>query len=235
MIGPYQRMSTKAQLASDSILVTRPTNGFSGFWAALKHRQIYPGVVALMAILSEFMPILLTNVPFGLNQTENTHNFSARGAIAILLCMLLTMIGSFFIKWPNMPVDPRSIAGAMYYVGESNMVDQFSGLASVDKKEREKRIKEMGGRYWFGEILTKSGASRVGVERDDGMLGVDTQMAQRYQEQYQEQHQQGLYEEQYPQGYHQPQQQTQHQPQNLAVSPQSPHHNIDTTYYGYQP
>lgn len=235
MIGPYQRMSKDPQLASDSILITRPTNGFSGLWAALKHRQIYPGIVALMAILSEFMPILLANVPFGLNQTKNTHNFSARVAAGILFCMLLTMIGSFFIKWPHMPVDPRSVAGAMYYVGESNMVDQFSGLASVDKKEREKRVKEMGGRYWFGEILTKNGATRVGVERDDGVLGVETQMAQRYQEQYHEQHQQGLYEQQYPQGYHQPQQQQQ-QPPNLPVSPTSPHpHNIDTTYYGYQP
>ncbi|CAM1510196.1 Fc.00g005310.m01.CDS01 [Cosmosporella sp. VM-42] len=173
MIQPYQRMANNPQNASDSILITRPTNGFSGLWASLKHKQVFPAVVAFMTILSEFMPILLANIPYTLTQTYETHVICARISIGIMGLMLLTLIGSFFIRFPNMPIDPRSIAGSMYYVSESAMVDQFSGLVGLDNKEREKRVKELGGRYWFGDILTKHGETRPAVERDDGMLGIE--------------------------------------------------------------
>lgn len=256
MIGPYQAMSKDPKLASDSILITRPTNGFTGLWASIKHKQIYPGIVALMTILSEFMPILLTNVPYGLTQTLNTHQIAARASLAIMILMLLTLVGSFFIKWPHMPVDPRSIAGAMYYVTESNMLNQFHGLASVDKKERERRVKEIGGRYWFGQIVAKNGDTRTVVDRDDGMLGIDNYVASRnlhqqheydQYEQYQPpqqtvppqhpQMQQTYQQQPYQQQPYQQQpyqQQTHRRDSQQAYLPVSPQ-DVDTSYRGYIP
>lgn len=173
MIAPYQVMSREAQFAADSVLLTRPTNCFSGFYSSLKHGQLFSALVAFMAILSEFMPILLVNIPFTLTQTYRTHIICARLSIGILLLMVLTLIGSMFIHWPDMPVDPRSVAGAMYYVSESSMVDHFTGLAKSEKKDRTRQVKELGGRYWYGDILTASGATRKAVERDDGSLAGD--------------------------------------------------------------
>ncbi|KAH7140703.1 hypothetical protein EDB81DRAFT_723866 [Dactylonectria macrodidyma] len=168
MIVPYQVMSCSPQSASNSILLTRPTNPFSGIWSAFKHGQPYPAVVALMTILSEFMPILLANVPWTLTQTAMTHYVCLRMSVVIMGLMSLTLGVSFFIRWPHMPVDPRSISGAMYYVSESGMLSQFSGMASLNNEQRQQRVREIGGRYWFGEILTRAGATRPAVDRDDG-------------------------------------------------------------------
>lgn len=170
MIVPYQVMAHSPQSASNSILLTRPTNPFSGIWSALKHGQPFPAVVAFMTILSEFMPILLANIPYTLTQTEITHDICLRMSVVILGLMVLTLGGSFFIRYPHMPVDPRSIAGAMYYVSESGMLNQFSGMASLSNEERKKRVQELGGRYWYGDILTRAGATRPAVDRDDGTL-----------------------------------------------------------------
>ncbi|GKU02813.1 hypothetical protein FLAG1_05905 [Fusarium langsethiae] len=172
MVVPYQVMSYGPQSASNSVLLTRPTNPFSGFWSAVKHRQIFPGLVALMAIFSEFMPILLANIPYSLSQVRISHDICARISVGILALMALTIIISFLIRWPDMPVDPRSIAGAMYYVSESNMVDHFSGMAAMDGDERKQRIKELGGTYLYGELTTRSGERRPAVEWDDYTLGV---------------------------------------------------------------
>lgn len=76
--------------------------------------------------------------------------------MGILLLMALTVFSSFFIRWPDMPVDPRSVAGAMYYISESSVTDQLIGVAILNHKERRTRIKEMGGRYWYGEVLSRN-------------------------------------------------------------------------------
>ncbi|KAF5666373.1 hypothetical protein FHETE_6257 [Fusarium heterosporum] len=188
MVVPYQVMSHGPQSASNSVLLTRPTNPFSGFWSAIKHRQIFPGLVALMAIFSEFMPILLANIPYSLSQVRISHDICARLSVGILALMAFTLLLSFVIRWPDMPVDPRSIAGAMYYVSESNMVDHFSGMPAMDGEERKRRIKELGGTYLYGELTTRAGERRPAVEWDDHTLGVDPLVSQRRKDNIQVRH-----------------------------------------------
>ncbi|RSL95949.1 hypothetical protein CEP52_011775 [Fusarium oligoseptatum] len=172
MIMPYQVMSRGAQTAANSVLLTRPTNGVSGFWSAIKHGQLFAAIVAVMNILSEFMPILLSNIPYSLSQVRIAHDICTQLSVGILSAMALTIISSFVVPWPDMPVDPRSVAGAMYYVSESVMVDHFSGMASMDNKERERRIRELGGTYMYGELTTRTGEKRPAVEWDDRTLGI---------------------------------------------------------------
>ncbi|KAF4341083.1 hypothetical protein FBEOM_4953 [Fusarium beomiforme] len=188
MVVPYQVMSHGPQSASNSVLLTRPTNPFSGFWSALKHGQIFPGLVALMAIFSEFMPILLANIPYSLSQVRISHDICARLSVGILALMAITILLSFIIRWPDMPVDPRSIAGAMYYVSESNMVDHFSGMAAMDGEERKQRIQELGGTYLYGELTTRTGGKRPAVEWDDHTLDLDPLVSQRRKDNIQVRH-----------------------------------------------
>ncbi|KAH7155999.1 hypothetical protein EDB81DRAFT_756514 [Dactylonectria macrodidyma] len=169
IITPYQRLSNESQLASDSILLTRPTNGYSGLYSSIKHDQPYLALVAFMTMLSNFMPILLVNIPFTLTQSRQTHVICARLTMGILLLMTLTVFSSFFIRWPDMPVDPRSVAGAMYYTSESSVTDQLIGVARLNHKERRTRIKEMGGRYWYGEVLSRNDQTRMTVEVDHAL------------------------------------------------------------------
>jgi hypothetical protein len=84
--------------------------------------------------------------------------------VAILAAMLLAVGGSFLIRWPHMPVDPRTIAGAMFYVCDSWMLDSLEGLSSLSKDERDKALKHMGLRYEFGQLTGTSGRDRVGID-----------------------------------------------------------------------
>ncbi|GKT52462.1 uncharacterized protein ColSpa_12643 [Colletotrichum spaethianum] len=146
-----------------SILLTRPTNSFYGIYAAILEGNAVLMLAAFMAILAEFLPILLTNIPYNLTQTLPTHNICAVTSISILALMVTTLVASLFIKWPDMPVDPRSIAGAMYYINESRMLEDFEGLSELNSKEREKKVKELGRRYFYGTISGQNGR-RMGVE-----------------------------------------------------------------------
>lgn len=181
MVVPYQVMSSGPQPAFNSVLLTRPTNGFSGFYSAVKHGQVFPAIVAFLACICEFMPLLLANIPYTLSQVRISHDICVWITIGILFFMALTIMVSFIIRWPNMPVDPRSIAGAMYYVSESAMVDLFAGMSTLDNRQREQRIKELGGTYMYVEITTESGR-RPAVEWSDYTIGMVPAMSQMNQE-----------------------------------------------------
>ncbi|KAK2059566.1 hypothetical protein LY76DRAFT_625760 [Colletotrichum caudatum] len=157
IISPYYHMDRQSQQPESSILLTRPTNSFYGVYAAILEGNVVLMLAAFMAILAEFLPILLTNVPYNLTQTLTTHNICAVTSISILALMLVTLVASLFTKWPDMPVDPRSIAGAMYYINESRMLEDFEGLSKLNSDDREKRVKELGRRYFYGAISGKDG------------------------------------------------------------------------------
>ncbi|KAF3800419.1 hypothetical protein GCG54_00014218 [Colletotrichum gloeosporioides] len=163
IISPYHNMGRRSQPPEKSILLTRPTNGFYGLYAAILEGSIILMLAAFMSILAEFLPILFANVPYNLTQTLKSHNVCATISLTILALMLASMVASLFIKWPELPVDPRSIAGALYYVAESRMLEDFEGLSKLDSGEREKKVKELGRRYFYGG-LTGSNGKRMGVE-----------------------------------------------------------------------
>ncbi|RXG44076.1 hypothetical protein VDGE_07311 [Verticillium dahliae] len=167
VIAPYRLMAKRAQPARRSILVTLPTNSFSGIATGIRTGDPVLFVVALMAVLSEFLPILLANVPYNLTQTKLTHDICARTSAGLVVLMAAVVVGSLFIRWPDMPVDPRSVGGAMWYVSESRWVSGLGGVAAMDKKERRKRIKELGGRWFYGSVFGMRG-EQLGVEVEDG-------------------------------------------------------------------
>jgi len=167
-------MGNHAQPPDKSILVTRPTNEFYGLFAAYKQRHVYLFVVSLMTVFSEFLPILLSNVPFSLTQVEISSIICARLTLGILLLMVLTLVASFFIKWPHLPVDPRTIAGAMYYITDSYMLHSFEGMGMLERKDRDGRIRQLGRRYYYGEIVGRSGRRRKAIDADVSLTEADT-------------------------------------------------------------
>ncbi|KAK4663183.1 hypothetical protein QC763_606380 [Podospora pseudopauciseta] len=164
ILSPYQLMSQSPRPAHQSITLSPPMNAFSGIGSAIKRRHIFLIVVAFVAILSEFLPILLNNVPFRVTQTWIASRVCTWLAVAIMAIMWIVVAASFFIKWPHMPVDPSTIAGAMYYVCDSWMLWSLEGLSQVPKKERDRKVREMGMQYAFGNIVGQSGKKRVGVD-----------------------------------------------------------------------
>jgi hypothetical protein len=72
--------------------------------------------------------------------------------------------GSFLIKWPHMPVDPRTIAGALFYVCDSWMLGSLEGLSAAGKTDRDHVINGAGVRYNFGYKHGMSGREMVAVD-----------------------------------------------------------------------
>ncbi|KAJ0165913.1 hypothetical protein CTA2_9484 [Colletotrichum tanaceti] len=163
-ISPYYHMGRRSQQPESSILITRPTNSFYGLYAAVVEGDVVLLLAAFMAVLAEFLPILLTNIPYNLTQTLVTHTVCALASASILALMIAALVASLFVRWPAMPVDPRSIAGALYYVDESRMLDDFEGFSRLGSEERARRVRELGRRYFYGAITGKRGRRRMGVE-----------------------------------------------------------------------
>ncbi|KAB5584703.1 hypothetical protein GE09DRAFT_1165796 [Coniochaeta sp. 2T2.1] len=154
-IVPFRSLSNHTQPAARSILVSRPTNAFSGIYlAAAKLRHPFFTATSLATVLSEFLPILLSNIPHKLTQVLGPTLVCTRVSMAFLAAMIAVLLWSFFIRWPPMPVDPRSVAGMMWYVCESRrMLDDFEGVSGMEGEERDRRVREMGRRYYYGELV----------------------------------------------------------------------------------
>lgn len=78
--------------------------------------------------------------------------------------MLLVVLGSFAVRWPGMVVHPGTVAGGMYYVVDSRVVDELAGMGVMEGKERDRRVERTGRMYEFGEVWGVSGETRVGVD-----------------------------------------------------------------------
>ncbi|KXX79437.1 Zonadhesin [Madurella mycetomatis] len=168
---PFTLMAQRTQPASRSILFSPSTNPFSGVYSSIKHRHAFLLAVSIAAILSEFLPVILSNVPFNLAQTGTAATVCAVLS-AIFLCVMLAVLAwSFFVRYPPMPVDPRCIAGVMYYVSQSQtMLEDMEGVSVLDGKERERRVMEAGRRYFYG-VLAGGSWRRMGVDCDAGPEG----------------------------------------------------------------
>jgi hypothetical protein len=106
-----------------------PLNAFSDIVSAAKQGNVFLVIVAFTAILSEPMPISLGNVP--LRVVSGTCKWMAVG---ILSLMWLIVVASFFVKWPHMPADSKTIARATCYVFDSSRFRNLEGLGVRVKK-----------------------------------------------------------------------------------------------------
>ncbi|TGJ78783.1 hypothetical protein E0Z10_g9980 [Xylaria hypoxylon] len=160
----YQMLAERPQEASQSILLAPPTNAFSGLWHAARTRRAFLGIVSLASIFSLSLSIFLSNIPFKVTQTFFVVELCIWTAVGIMSFMVLIILSSFFVKWPHMPVDPSTIAGAMYYICDTSVVGRFEGLSTLDKKERDRTVTNMALLYKFGETTSASGGSRIGLD-----------------------------------------------------------------------
>ena len=63
-----------------------------------------------------------------------------------------------------MPVDPRTIAGALFYVCDSWMLDTMDGMATIGKEERDSIMRNQRLRYQFASSEGVSGKERMNVD-----------------------------------------------------------------------
>lgn len=111
--------------------MTPPTNVFIGVWSALfcGPRDYYLGAISTAGIFAELLPLLLSNVAFEAGDSHVGFRFCTWFAVVILCILLLVAATSFRVKWPHMPIDPTTVAGAMYYTSDPNMSSSVKGMS----------------------------------------------------------------------------------------------------------
>lgn len=157
VITPYRRMAEDPQVPTRSVLMTPATNPVSGFFVALRIRDPLLFFTAFTTLLAQFLPILLANVPYSLTQTSEAHEICSRLSIGILLIMVFAMLSSLLVKWPDLPVDPRSLAGALWYVADAPWVRGLEGVAAMSARKRKEAVQGLGGSWTYGPIHTPMG------------------------------------------------------------------------------
>ncbi|KAM0204896.1 hypothetical protein ACHAQI_009712 [Fusarium lateritium] len=157
VITPFRRMAEDPQLPTRSVLVTPATNAVSGLFVALRIRDPLLFFTAFTTLLAQFLPILLANVPYSLTQTSEAHEYCSRLSIGILLVMVIAMLCSLLVKWPDLPVDPRSLAGALWYVADAPWVRGLEGIAAMSANKRKDAVQGLGGSWTYGPIHTPTG------------------------------------------------------------------------------
>ncbi|KAI1330744.1 hypothetical protein F5Y16DRAFT_341536 [Xylariaceae sp. FL0255] len=122
-MSPYRLLNRRRIFTAHAKYVCPPTNPFSGVWLAFvkSRRDIYLGIVSGTAILSEFLPLFLGNIPSNNIEAESAQTVCVWLSVSIVSLMALTVAGSFFVKWPEMDIDPSTIIGAMYVAIEPNV------------------------------------------------------------------------------------------------------------------
>ncbi|KAI1774741.1 hypothetical protein F4818DRAFT_442227 [Hypoxylon cercidicola] len=163
ILSPFQMLARGAVDAHHSILLTPPLDAFTGLWAGIRRKDCFLAAVAWCTVLSQFLPILLANVPAATVQTRTTNLVCSWMAVAVLGSMILVLAGSFFVRWPRMPADPTTIIGMMCYVADSPFVERFEGLSMLEEKERDRKVQIMQSKYALGEIRGVSGKQRIAV------------------------------------------------------------------------
>lgn len=118
LTSPYRMIRHGGARARAAVTLNPPTNAFSGLVRSVAgaHRDAYLCAVSAVCVLSEFLPALLSNVPYRVVETYLAQAVSTWLAVAVLSAMVLTVAGSFLVHWPRLPVAPDTLAGAMYYV-----------------------------------------------------------------------------------------------------------------------
>lgn len=172
-VGLFARMARQPCLASQSILLSPcTTNIMSGAAVAVRQRHGLLLAAALMTGIAEiFLPALLANVPFALTQTYAGWVTSTAASLAVLSAMVAVLLVSLvFSRWPHMPVDPRTLAGAIYYFSESSKLrgDLYGRrVALLDDASRDAEVKALGRRFVYVPVELPGKGFRMAVEVED--------------------------------------------------------------------
>ncbi|KAH8880941.1 hypothetical protein GQ53DRAFT_599966, partial [Thozetella sp. PMI_491] len=150
----FRRMSRQPQTARSSILVSPCPNPFFGLGPAILRGDRVVASIAFSAILSKLAPITLSNIPFNVSQTWMAHLVYAWATVGVMGVMIAVLgLWSLFIRYPHMPLDESRLLGAIYYVCDSSVVQDFQGSSVLTSAQRDRQTISIGKKYIFGEMI----------------------------------------------------------------------------------
>ncbi|KAI9710402.1 MAG: hypothetical protein M1812_007438 [Candelaria pacifica] len=176
IVAPYKALFSSPSDPRSTLLFRSTTLPITIFCKSLYHGHFFLAFIAFVAILSEILVIMLAGVPFQSAQTWMAFLVSSYLSMAILGIMIIALVAIFWwragIKMPRMP---DTLAAVWTYVCASFFLDDFKGLEGLDEKERDKRIRQWGKKYEYGQKMGVDGVIRWAVDEDLGSASLGPQ------------------------------------------------------------
>jgi hypothetical protein len=123
------------------------------------HGYYFVATLTLMTFLAEGMSVVVSGVPFAAGQTWMELLVSTYIALAVLGLMMIVSALVIFRRFsePELPLKPESMIAVMSYLYSSSMIYDFRGMANVDERSRDRKIKDSSKRYEFRRAVSRDG------------------------------------------------------------------------------
>lgn len=168
-LTPFHRLAQKPAPARSTILLCKQNLPITAFVTLLFRSHIFAATMAFVSVLSDVLIVTLARIPFSPGEIYLELLVASYMSMGILGIMVLVLVGLFFWRrgLPYMPRSPDTLAGAISYICDSQMVENFEGCEWLDNKGLDKRVAGMGQMYSYGTYRGVSGKSRWMVDEDN--------------------------------------------------------------------
>ncbi|KAF4627437.1 hypothetical protein G7Y89_g10715 [Cudoniella acicularis] len=155
---PYARLLKGSSAPQDLILLPTWQSPLSAVIRLLRRHHYLTAIVSAISLPTEFLPLLLTNIPFSFGTIKLAYTICNHAVMAILTLMIITTVVLIFRKPSGVGGllrKPDNLASvAVYLAGEGDkcIFDSFAGLSVVRKEERDSIVKDIGVVYSPGFV-----------------------------------------------------------------------------------
>lgn len=172
ILAPFRLLHLRPSPASHTILAERTLTPLTTFSTALYRRSFFVAHVALVALLSEVLVVVLPGIPFSAGQLDGAFLASAYVSMAVLAVMLLSLAAIWCRRGdPKLPRTPNTVAAVLSYLCAGRMTEDFAGFARMAPEKRNQIVEDLGREYVFDVGRGVDGVVRWGVDYADGGEG----------------------------------------------------------------
>lgn len=160
-LEPYHHLIRGSALPDYSILFPAWVSPYSAVLPALYRQRFLVALFSFLAILCDFLPMLLANIPSSMAVTKMSQNTCHWITTVILTLMIICVLILLFRKHTALkclPRKPETVASVLRYIADSDqenemsLLGRFRGLALKKGTERDEEIRKVKGRYTLGRL-----------------------------------------------------------------------------------
>ncbi|KAG8355421.1 hypothetical protein FVEN_g6638 [Fusarium venenatum] len=172
IVLPAWDMYRRPSKPERTVLMPLNPNPYVGVIAYLARRHKLLAVVAIMTVLSDFLPIMFANVPFSNAITWKTHRicvWMSVGVLTFMLAVLVFIVGILLCKFQRnqllfIGTDLATLAAVLYLVCRSeDYLAQVKYLSVAREADIIKRIKSLDSRYSIISIIGEDGNPHITI------------------------------------------------------------------------
>jgi hypothetical protein len=169
---PYYCLSRRLQRAEDSVLLPYAADHYSGFISSVTSGRFTFMAFSFLAILSDFLPLLLTNIPYNGATSYKAHRLCSWLSVGILTAMAAILSGALLflmVRRPYLHFHPELIrkcplvAALLLASISPDLIECSRDMAVMSTRTQRRRLKSMNLRFFLEGVGNWDSGSHTGV------------------------------------------------------------------------